>query len=150
MEMTRDLLRRKELERRRGKWRIKWREREKVMHDGSPGEMAKCLTHKCEAWICSECFWLVWEGSRRKVLKQEAKEELSEWGEQMHLQQKWFWEGMLAVPTTQCCNGGTTKSSISQKHKRARETTIRTSKKRMRDGQRKRHRWLLKCVSALV
>ncbi len=97
--MTRDLLRRKELERRRGKWRIRWREREKVMHDGSPGEMAKCLTHKCEAWICSECFCLVWEGSRRKVLKQEAKEELSEWGEQMHLQQKGYWEGMLAVPS---------------------------------------------------
>ncbi len=54
------------------------------------------------------------------------------------------------VSTTQCCNGGTTKSSISQKHKRARETTNRTSKKRMRDGQRKRHRWLLKCVRALV
>lgn len=87
---------------------------------------------------------------QKKVLKQAAKEELSEWGEQMQLQKTWYWEGKLAVPTTQCCNGGTTKSSISQNLKRARETTNRTSKKRMRDGQRKRRRWLLKCVSALV
>lgn len=68
------------LERGWEKRRIGWWERERVMHDGSPGDMAKCLTHTCEAWTCSKHFWLVCEGSRRSVLNQAVKEERSEWG----------------------------------------------------------------------
>lgn len=69
------------LERGWEKRRIGWRERDRVMHDGSPGEMAKCLTHTGEAWTCSKHFWLVCEGSRRSVLNQAVKEERFKWDE---------------------------------------------------------------------